>query len=225
MDSKILCPFKICKSRCPSREKTVIGAFFEGRWVVKLASYTSWDCIHPSLSHANPKKNRCNTWDISSCIHCVHALIWPQTLQLFILCKIKCYWPLSYSYTFLCLYQPLRAPHAWEGRHMLQMKIYLSQSWTKNYSFPVPREYNNNSFLTSKHRCTSKVLRRESSNSLRSECSPTGIKKSMGTKHTYSNVHPKCSSSFQRFTGQEPLGSERSLLVFVFEKKHTKPVS
>lgn len=96
------------------------------------------------------------------------------------------------------------------------------------YSFPVPREYNNNnSFLTSKNQCPSKVLRRETSNSLRSECSPTGIKKSMGTKHAYSNVHPKFSSSFLWFTGQEPLESERSLLVFVFERKHqtclTKP--
>lgn len=93
----------------------------------------------------------------------------------------------------------------------------------KNYSFTVPRDYNNNnnnSFLISKHQCTSKVLKREISKSLRSECSPTGIKKSMGTKQLYSNVHPKCSSSFHWFTGQESLESQRSLLVFVFEGKH-----
>lgn len=96
MDSEILCSFKVCKSRCPSREKTDIGAFFEGRLVVNLSSYTSWDCIHPSFLHANPKKNRCSTWNICSCIHCVHALIWAHTLQLFLLCKIKCYLPLSY---------------------------------------------------------------------------------------------------------------------------------
>lgn len=221
MDSKILCSFKVCKSRCPSREKTFISAFFEGRSVVKLSLLTHPEiCIHPSLPYTNSKKNRCSTWNICSCIHCAHALIWPHTLQLFILCKIKCHLPLSYSYTFLCLHQPFRASHAWEGRHMLQMTIYLFQSRTKNYSFPVPRDYNNNSFSISKHQCTNKVLRRETSNSLRSEFSPTGIKKSTGTKHAYSNAYPKCSSSFQWFTGQEPLELEGSVLVFVFERKH-----